>query len=119
MPWLLAAWRSPVGAIGAAALLCVFTGAIGISLAKGQRPPCGCFNSRADDLIGWPLVLRNVALVGLAVGVAVWGPRAAPLPVAEWLLAGTMGAGVCLGAGAASMLVRLVRVERAGVSQML
>lgn len=78
------------GALGAAALLALYGGAMAWQLAQGRRPRCGC---GGDELpvSGW-LVLRNALLVALALLAAQpvtrdmgWGDRAV---VAAGLLLG-------------------------------
>lgn len=60
---LLALWPVALAAL----LLCGFTGAIAISLLRGQRDlSCGCFGATATGRIGWWLVARNLALAGAA-----------------------------------------------------
>lgn len=53
-----------------AGLLLLFAGAISINLARGRRIECGCSGLTARKTIRWPVVRRNMALAGLAVGVA-------------------------------------------------
>jgi peroxiredoxin len=86
---LLPAGTARYGALAAAVLLGVFTGAVAYQIARGRRPSCNCFGRLHAKPIGpWTLV-RNVALTGLA-GYAVTrdpGPSAVgwlsdPLPAA-------------------------------------
>jgi uncharacterized membrane protein YphA (DoxX/SURF4 family) len=62
-------------ALGGAALvlLVAFTALIGRRLAEGSRPPCACFGSWSSKPLGPGHVVRNVALVVLAVVVVVAG----------------------------------------------
>lgn len=76
----------------AVVLLGVFTLAVAINLLRGRREiDCGCFSSGqgSSDLkqmLSWWLVLRNMALVGLALWVAAV-PAVAPAGTGiEWLL---------------------------------
>jgi Methylamine utilisation protein MauE len=65
-------------AAGLAGLLAMFTGAIGINLARGRTNiDCGCFGpALRQELSGW-LVVRNLALIALAVALlAPVGARA-------------------------------------------
>lgn len=55
--------------LGAAALLLVFTVAVVINLARGRVLDCGCFGSAAPRRLTWWTVARNLALVGMALGV--------------------------------------------------
>lgn len=41
-------------------------------LARGRRPACHCFGPASGRTASWLSVLRNLALVGAAVLVAVW-----------------------------------------------
>lgn len=59
----------PYVAAATALLLGVFTLAVVISLARKRSHACGCFGGRAR--IGWPVVARNLVLVGVAVSLAV------------------------------------------------
>ncbi|MFC0112006.1 MauE/DoxX family redox-associated membrane protein [Kibdelosporangium aridum] len=78
------------GFAGAAALLMVFTGAIVISLRRGDRTPCRCFGAGATPL-GWPHVMRNAVLLIVAgVGLAGAAAGGAPQPGAA-LVSGVAG----------------------------
>jgi uncharacterized membrane protein YphA (DoxX/SURF4 family) len=61
----------------AAGLLLVFSMAMTINLVKGSRIPCGCLGAR--NQISWGLVVRNLALVGLAIASALRVPAALSL----------------------------------------
>lgn len=51
----------------AIALFSLFISAIAINLLRGNRNlPCGCFG-RSSEVLSWLTVLRNLALVGLAI----------------------------------------------------
>jgi hypothetical protein len=62
-------------AVGGAALvlLVAFTALIGRRLAEGSRPRCACFGSWSRKPLGPGHVVRNVALMILAVTVVVAG----------------------------------------------
>lgn len=86
LPWLeIAAGISllvpatrPVGAVLAAGLLLVFALAMAINLARGRTEiDCGCFIGRQKERIGWPLVVRNLLLVGAAALLTI-EPAAVP-----------------------------------------
>lgn len=62
------------GAVGAAGLLAVFTVGIAYALLRGRRPDCRCFGAVHSSPLGWHLVLRNMALTGLA-GLVLWDPQ--------------------------------------------
>jgi hypothetical protein len=61
----------PVTAPWAAGVLLVllvgFSAAIGLSLWRGRRPPCHCFGQLSTTPIGWPTLVRNGVLAGLAL----------------------------------------------------
>lgn len=62
----------PLGAVLAAGLLLVFAVAMAVNLARGRREiDCGCFLGRQKERIGWPLVVRNLLLVGAAALLTV------------------------------------------------
>lgn len=61
---------APLAAVLATGLLGGFSAAIALALARGERPECGCFGSRAPTVASWRLVVRNVALIALLVPVA-------------------------------------------------
>jgi hypothetical protein len=64
---LFAPTRMPA-AIGAAALLVVFSLAMAVNLVRGRiEIDCGCFASALKQRIGWSLVVRNLVLIGLAL----------------------------------------------------
>lgn len=74
-------------AAGAIALLAVFCIAITVNLARGRREiDCGCFSSTLKQHLSGGLILRNVALMGLA-GLLVWQPvTAGQAQTALWLV---------------------------------
>lgn len=75
---LLPATRAP-GAMLAIGLLLLFAAAMAINLARGRREiDCGCFLGRQKERIGWPLVARNLILVGFALPLATLEPAAGP-----------------------------------------
>ncbi len=53
-----------------AALLGVFTVAIGVALVRGRKPDCHCFGQLHSAPAGWGTLARNSALAGLAVLIA-------------------------------------------------
>ena len=59
------------GALGALALLAVFSAAIGLALARGRAPDCHCFGQLHSEPAGWKALIRNALLVGLAAFVAI------------------------------------------------
>jgi peroxiredoxin len=62
------------GSMGAAALLIAFTGGVAINLLLGRKPDCRCFGQVHSSRIGWPSVVRNAVLFGLAAFIAAQGP---------------------------------------------
>lgn len=67
------------GALAAAALLTLFTGAIALNLAKGRHPDCNCFGQIGSAPIGPATLLRNAVLTGMAMVVVAAGPGAAAI----------------------------------------
>ena len=62
----------PWPAVAAIVLLLAFTTVIVVRLLDGSRPPCACFGSRSTRPLGAYHVVRNVALLALAITAAVW-----------------------------------------------
>lgn len=60
-----------VGAVGAMVTLVMFTAALARVLRGGHRPRCFCFGSLSDEPVGPEVLLRNGALLVLAVVVLV------------------------------------------------
>ena len=54
-------------AVVALVLLLMFTALIVRRLAQGRHPPCACFGAWSAAPIGWGNVVRNVALMALAL----------------------------------------------------
>jgi len=81
---------APVAALGAAALLAAYGGAMGLNLARGRRDlDCGCSGPAQRQPIRWALVARNAALALAALASALpAGARAL-----GWLDVPTIGAG--------------------------
>jgi peroxiredoxin len=73
------------GALGVFGLLLAFTTALGLVLARGQRPSCGCFGQLRPSPVGWSTLARNGAFLAMA-GLVVAMGRHDPGPGAEdWL----------------------------------
>lgn len=86
---------SPRGGLAAAALLALYTAAIGANLARGRREiDCGCFGPAARQPLSWGLVARNAGLIALALIAAL---PVAPRPLV-WLDLTTIAAGLALAA---------------------
>lgn len=66
-------WRPATvpGAAVALFLLVALTCLVGLSLRRGRRPPCHCFGRADDAPIGARTIVRNVALMAVAVAVLV------------------------------------------------
>jgi len=60
------------GAVGAVALLAVFTIAIAVSLSRGRRPDCHCFGRVRTEAVSSRTLVRNGALMAAAVLVLVF-----------------------------------------------
>ena len=90
MPWLettlgallLAGFGTPIAAALATPLLLSFGVAIGVNLARGRSFNCHCFGSVQGDQIGWPALLRSLALVAVALVVALGASRFGALDAA-------------------------------------
>ena len=63
------------GAIGAAGLFAVFTSGMIYQLAKGNAPDCHCFGQIHSEPVGVTSILRNVALLAIAV-ILIFAGRA-------------------------------------------
>jgi len=64
---LIVGMGGPAPAIAAAALLVVFSVAIARQLVDGRHPPCACFGAWSQRPIGEEHLLRNAALILVAV----------------------------------------------------
>jgi peroxiredoxin/uncharacterized membrane protein YphA (DoxX/SURF4 family) len=71
---LASAWW---GAAGALALLFLFTVAMAVTLARGEKPDCHCFGQLHSEPIGASSIVRNVLLASLAVLVVARGADSA------------------------------------------
>jgi thiol-disulfide isomerase/thioredoxin len=129
---LLPATTALLGAIAAAALLAVFSVAIGVGLARGDAPDCHCFGQLHSAPTTWRTLARNGVLLGLAAFAAASGLAAGERSGVAWigrldgaaLVAVVVGvaAVVLLAAGAfgflsllrsyGGVLVRLDRIEQ-------
>jgi hypothetical protein len=75
IPNVTARW----GALGAVAMLALFSIGISFALLLGRRPDCGCFGALHSSPLSWRLVLRNLALAGLG-GLVFWSPASPAAP---------------------------------------
>lgn len=100
VPAATAVW----GALGALALLAVFTVAIGAAMARGKAPDCHCFGQLHSEPAGWSTLVRNGVLAGLAASVLAGG--GGPSAVA-WIgdLEGAEIVALAVGAAAVALLV--------------
>lgn len=64
-----------LGAIGALALLAIFSASLAVALLKGRSLECRCFGPLFRGQLGWPALARNVALLIAAGIVAAGGMR--------------------------------------------
>jgi methylamine dehydrogenase accessory protein MauD len=62
------------GAFGALFLLLVFSGGIGLSIARGDAPDCHCFGQIHSEPAGPRTLVRNLLLVAIAAFAAFAGP---------------------------------------------
>jgi uncharacterized membrane protein len=86
---LVPAAATPVAEIAAALLLGVFALAMGINLRRGRSHiDCGCFRGTLRQTLRWELVLRNLALMGVAL---VCAGLPLPAPGGAQLLNGVLG----------------------------
>ncbi len=81
IPAASASW----GAMGALALLFFFILGIGVSLARGHRPDCHCFGQLHSAPVGWPTLVRNGVLAGVAGFIVSAGPGPALGQAVSWL----------------------------------
>ncbi len=130
---LVPASTAIAGLVGAIALLALFTGAIAVSLARGEAPDCHCFGQLHSAPAGPKTLARNGGLLALAVAGLAGSLAEEPQSSVAWvadlsgseLLALVVGlaAAVVVAAGAAAfltlmrsygtVLVRLDRLEAA------
>lgn len=73
------------GACAAVVLLVLFTGGIALNLWRGGAPKCRCFGQMSASPVSWLTVLRNVALLLIAVAIA---SHADPIPEDGFLFSG-------------------------------
>lgn len=87
----------PAVGVALAGMLTAFTALLLHSLATGEEADCGCFGSAAPEKVSWLSVMRNIALIAIAVMGIVAGDGASR---------GTLPA-VLAGAGAGMLLLLL------------
>lgn len=114
---LLPASTAIIGAIGALALLAVFSATIGWNLARGRSPDCHCFGQLHSAPASWKTLVRNGALLGVA-GIAVAASVAEPPTSAVAWIADLDGSELLAFAVAAAAAVVVAAVSVAFVSLM-
>jgi methylamine dehydrogenase accessory protein MauD len=90
-----------VGAVGALALLALFSAAIAINLARGRTPDCHCFGQLHSTPIGGGTLVRNAVLGGLSALLLAAGPGTGLRSAFAWV--GDLSAG-----GRAALVVGLL-----------
>jgi uncharacterized membrane protein YphA (DoxX/SURF4 family) len=58
-------------AVLACLLLVGFMIGIAVNLARGRTIDCGCFGARKTRTIGWPVLLQDALLLGMAATIAI------------------------------------------------
>lgn len=64
---LVSGWVAAPVRLAGIATLAAFSALLAANLARGRRPPCACFGSRADRPLSWIALVRNAALVAALV----------------------------------------------------
>jgi peroxiredoxin len=105
------------GAVGALVLLLVFMAGIGVNLALGRKPDCHCFGQLSSGPAGWPTLVRNIALAGVAVFVISQGPGASGVEVMGWLA--ELGAGATVAILASLIGLALVAAEGWAIAELV
>jgi thiol-disulfide isomerase/thioredoxin/uncharacterized membrane protein YphA (DoxX/SURF4 family) len=59
--------------VGAAVLLVAFIVVTTVAIFRGRAPDCHCFGNLHSSPVGWRTVVRNVALLALALFIAIAG----------------------------------------------
>jgi len=62
----------PLVASVAVVMLVAFSALLGLRLAEGAHPPCACFGSWSAKPLSWKHLVRNAALLAIAI-VAIVG----------------------------------------------
>jgi uncharacterized membrane protein YphA (DoxX/SURF4 family) len=73
------------GAIGALALLLLFTTVMGYHLTRGHTLKCHCFGKISSGSIGWHTLIRNLVLSTVAGTIVGFGRTSAGTSVVGWL----------------------------------
>jgi len=104
-------------ALGACALLVVFSCAIGVSLARGRKPDCRCFGQLGAAPVGPRTLARNIVLLLIASFIALGDPTHSDSLVFAWLgshVAWTIVGLVVFGIVAVQSLVVLEMLRQQG-----
>lgn len=84
------------GALAALTVLGAFTVVVLRAVRAGVATPCTCFGVASDEPVSRGDVLRNVLLMGAAVGALATAQPVVPSPGAVILLAAAVAAGLAL-----------------------
>ena len=98
------------GAVGALALLAVFTVVIVVNLARGRHPKCQCFGQLHAAPVGRSTLIRNLILAAIA-GYVVWQGR---LDVGASAIAWLFGLSVMEAAALIALVLVVVMLVLAG-----
>src|SRR5947209_4997139 len=82
---LLLAGSARAAAVGAVALLVLFSAAIAVAVLRGRAPDCHCFGQLHSEPAGWKALARNALLAALAVFVVVAGRNDAGPGAVGWI----------------------------------
>ncbi|MEA2170610.1 MAG: hypothetical protein QOF76_3910 [Solirubrobacteraceae bacterium] len=106
------------GGIAALVLLLAFCAGLARSMARGEAPDCHCFGQIHSEPVGWPSLLRNLALAVPAAFVVVDGLDGSSAAPFSWIgdlsgpaIAAVAGGlvGVAILASAASVFTGMLR----------
>lgn len=68
---LVAGLGTAFAATAGTLMLCVFTGAMIITVQRGKSVPCNCFGTVSDAPMSWRTVLRNAILIAMGSVVVI------------------------------------------------
>jgi peroxiredoxin len=106
---LLSSSSARWGAVGALALLVIFSAAIAVNLVRGRQPECHCFGQLRSGPVGTSTLVRNGLLATLAGGIAWRQGREPGFSMTDWLA--QKSAGEILGFVAAMVALALVALQ--------
>ena len=108
-----------LGAAAALALLLVFAGAIGVNLARGQKPDCNCFGQLQSKPVSWSVFARNLLLAAVAGVIVAQGKGDPGLSAVNWLadLRASEVANLVIGVAAVGLLATALVYTRRVLSQ--